>query len=134
MGDTEATACRGVRGAITVGDADPAEVGEATRELLAALAAANDLLPEEVGAAIFTVTEDLAGANPAAAARDDGWSEVPLLVVREHGGDVGVPRCIRVLLLWNTPRAQSEVRHVYLREARALRPDLQDARGAGWSL
>jgi len=36
----------------------------------------------------------------------------------------GLSRCIRVLIHWNTERSQAELKHVYLREARALRPDL----------
>ena len=117
-------ACRGIRGATTVGSNDAEAVHEATRELLDALVSANDCRTADVAAVIFTVTGDLSGANPAAAARASGWEDVPLLVVREHGGQDLVPRCVRVLLLWNTPKRQPEVRHRYLRGARALRPDL----------
>ena len=35
-----------------------------------------------------------------------------------------LPRCLRILMHVNTERAQSEMTHVYLRDARALRPDL----------
>lgn len=116
---------RGIRGGITVEDGGENAVAEATAELLRALAAANDCRPDDVAAAIFTITDDLAGANPAAAARSGGWDAVPLLQVREHGGGLAVPRCIRVLVLWNTERSQAAVRHVYLRGAVALRPDLE---------
>ena len=116
-------ACRGIRGAITVRGGGPGAVEEATGALLDALVQANGCRLEEVAAAIFTVSEDLAGANPARAARDRGWSEVPLLVVKE-AGETDVDRCLRVLLLWNTTARQSDIRHVYLREAAALRPDL----------
>lgn len=119
------TACRGVRGATTVDGLGPDAVGEAVAELLDELQTANGLSPEDVAALIFTLPSDLAGTNPAAAARQHGWSAVPLLMVREHGGDTRVPRCLRALLLWNTPKPQSEVRHAYLRAARELRPDLE---------
>lgn len=125
MGAREETACRGIRGAITVEGHGPGAVEEATAELLEAVAEANGCRPEDVASAIFTLSDDLAGANPAAAARAHGWSDVPLLVVREHGGDTPVGRCIRVLVLWNTHLGQAEVRHVYLRGARVLRPDLE---------
>ncbi|HXF56375.1 MAG TPA: chorismate mutase [Actinomycetota bacterium] len=114
------TACRGVRGAIGV---DGVTVEEATRELLDALVQANGLRPQDVAAAIFTLTDDLAGENPAAAARRHGWSSVPLLVVKESG-DARLERCLRVLVLWNTSVPQDRVRHVYLGRAAALRPDL----------
>jgi chorismate mutase len=45
-------------------------------------------------------------------------------MVREHGGDARVPMCLRVLLMVNTTQRQSDVRHAYLRDAVALRPDL----------
>lgn len=119
-----ATACRGIRGAITAGSDEPEEVAAATIELLDAVVEANGCRLDDLAAVVFSVTEDLHGSNPAAAARGHGWAGVPLLVLREHGGDSAVDRCLRVLVLWNTPRTQAEVRHVYLRGARALRPDL----------
>lgn len=117
---TEQTACRGIRGAITV-DGD---VAEATTRLLDALSEANGSRPEDMAAVVFTLTDDLPGANPAAAARAGGWHDVPLLVVREHGGGPSLPRCLRVLALWNTTRTQDQIQHVYLGGAQALRPDL----------
>ena len=127
-------ACRGLRGATTVDIASPAAVADATGELLDALVGANDCRLDDVAAAIFTLTDDLSGraggdgsvANPAAAARARGWESVPMLSVREQAGDGSLPRCIRVLILWNTARSQRDVRHVYLRGATALRPDLSD--------
>jgi monofunctional chorismate mutase len=85
----------------------------------------NRAVREDVAAVIFTVSEDLTGTNPAAAARANGFESVPLLVVREHGGDQRVGRCVRVLVLLNTLLGQLEVRHAYLRGAEILRPDLQ---------
>ena len=123
------TACRGIRGAITVEGAGPAAVRDAVNELLVRLVEANSCRPEDVAAAIFTVTEDLTGVNPAAAARDCGWESVPLLTVREHPSDTEVNRCIRILVLWNTSLAQADVRHVYLGGTSVLRPDLQALSG-----
>ncbi len=118
-------ACRGLRGAITVNGEGSDAVRDATVELLEALVAMNGCRVEDIAAVIFTVPDDLVGSNPPAAARMHGWDRVPLLAVREHGGDASVPRCLRVLLLWNTPRVQADVRHAYLKGAAVLRPDLQ---------
>ncbi len=124
MSVPQPVACRGVRGAITVdGDGRPA-VAAATTALLTTLLGENGFRLEDLAAAIFTVPDDLVGTNPAAVARELGWARVPLLMVREHGGDTDVPRCLRVLLLWNTTRAQDEIRHAYLGGAAVLRPDL----------
>jgi len=117
-----------VRGATTVAGDDPREVELAVAELLDAIVEANGCRTDDVAALTFTLTKELTGANPAAAARANGWTDVPLLMVREHGGDPRVPRCIRVLLLWNTTHTQREIRHVYLRDAAVLRPDVADER------
>jgi chorismate mutase len=115
-----------MRGATTV-DPSSGAVAEATAELLGRMLVANGAALEDVAAAIFTLDDDLAGENPAAAARAAGWDLVPLLMVREHGGDARVPRCLRVLLLVNTTLSQSQIQHVYLRDASVLRPDLAPA-------
>jgi chorismate mutase len=117
-------ACRGIRGATTVKDRDPISIADATGELLREMQRANGFELDDIAAAIFTLPDELAGANPAAAARAIGWGSVPLLMVREHGGDARVPMCLRVLLMVNTTQRQSDVRHAYLRDAVALRPDL----------
>jgi chorismate mutase len=70
------------------------------------------------------VTDDLTSTYPALAARQLGWVEVPLLCAREIAVPGGMPHVIRVLLHWNTDLLQSDVRHVYLGRAVALRTDL----------
>ncbi len=117
---------RGVRGAITVEENTAGAIHGAARELLEEIVASNHVETDEIAAAIFTVTPDLTAAFPAEAARQMGWSAVPLLSAVEIGVPGALPRCLRVLLLWNTPRAQAEVTHVYLRGAQALRPDLNN--------
>jgi chorismate mutase len=121
--DREGTACRGVRGATTF-DVDPGAEESACVELLERMLESNGATVQDVAAAIFTLDDDLAGANPASAARAAGWELVPLLMVREHGADDRVARCLRVLLLVNTDLIQADIRHVYLRGAEVLRPDL----------
>jgi chorismate mutase len=129
--DGKRWACRGVRGAITIDGADADAIEDATKALLDGLIEANDCQLEDVTAAIFSVPDDLIGSNPAAAARKHGWSSVPLLAVREQAVESLVARCLRVLLLWNTTRSQAEIRHVYLRGAVSLRPDVSTAREQG---
>lgn len=124
-GASGVSACRGVRGATAVAPfASPEALGQVVGEMLRRILDDNRARTEEIAAVIFTVPEDLDGANPAAAARSHGFESVPLLVVREHGGDQRVPRCLRVLVLLNTHLAQSELRHAYLRGTQLLRPDL----------
>ncbi len=116
---------RGIRGAITVDMDTPEHILTATRELLEAILNANpDLRCEDIASALFTVTDDLCAAYPALAARQMGWERVPMMCAREIPVPGSLPRCIRVLLHWNTDLPQEAVRHVYLREAMVLRPDL----------
>jgi chorismate mutase len=121
--------CRGVRGAITVDQNTAQAILAATRELLRALVAANELRPEEIASVIFTATPDLDAAHPARAAREMGWLDTPLLCLQEMAVAGGLPRCIRVLVHWNTDLPAGRIHHVYLREARVLRPDLVEERG-----
>ena len=118
-------AIRGIRGATTVLADKPELILEATRELLEAILEANiNMKPEEVGSAIFTVTDDLASTFPAQAARQMGWSLVPMMCAREIPVPGSLPKVIRVLVHWNTETPQNEITHVYLRDAVKLRPDL----------
>jgi len=114
--------CRGIRGATTVEQNEREEILAATAELLQALIHQNDLQAADVASAIFTVTDDLDAAFPALAARQLGWTEVGLMCMREIPVPDSLAKCIRVLLHVNTERSTAEIRHIYLREAVALRP------------
>jgi len=116
---------RGIRGATTVAADDPDLILQATRELLEEILAENEnMKPEDIASAIFTVTDDLASTFPAQAARQMGWSLVPMLCAREIPVPNSLPRVIRVLVHWNTETPQDGITHVYLRDAVKLRPDL----------
>jgi chorismate mutase len=115
---------RGVRGATTA-DANTREaILAATRQLLALMIRINGIEPEDVGSAIFSLTRDLDAEFPALAARQLGWLDVPLLCTYEVDVPGSLRRCVRVLLHWNTDKPQSEIHHVYVKDAVKLRPDL----------
>ncbi|RLC88935.1 MAG: chorismate mutase [Chloroflexi bacterium] len=121
-------ACRGIRGATSVDANDAESIITATQELLERIVAANGLAVEDVAGVIFTATPDLDVAYPARAAREMGWVHTPLLCTQEMTVADSLPRCIRVLVFWNTDRPPAQIRHVYLGRARALRPDLVEDR------
>lgn len=122
------SAVRGIRGATSVTVDEPEEVLAATRELLEEILSANNIDHfDDIVSAIFTTTEDLCSTFPAEAARRLGMSQVPLLCAREIPVAGSMPMCIRVLLHVNTDLSQAEMRHIYLREARRLRPDVTSA-------
>jgi len=115
---------RGIRGATTVDLDDSACIKEAVKELLIEMVKANGVETADLAGAFFTVTPDLTAAYAASAARELGWTMVPLLdsVCPAVPGSPG--KCVRVMLLWNTGQPQAAVRHIYLRGAKGLRPDL----------
>lgn len=123
---------RGIRGATTASANSAEAIMEATEDLLVELARLNDLEPGEIGAAFFTTTPDLDAEFPAHAVRHLGWLDIPMLCghdmqVRQPNARA-VARCIRVLLLYNTPRPQSAMRFAYLRGAQAIKADLENMR------
>jgi chorismate mutase len=116
---------RGIRGATTVTADEPDQILKATHELLESILDANPgVKPEDIGSALFTVTEDLTSVFPAQAARQLGWDQVPVICANEIPVIASLPLCIRVLIHWNTDNTQNEIKHVYLRGAIKLRPDL----------
>ncbi len=123
---------RGIRGATTATANTADAITEATDELLRELIRVNALDVAEVGFAYFTTTQDLNAEFPAYAARRLGWVDVPLLCGHDMNVKLpnprGVPMCIRILLLYNTDRAQSEMQHVHLRGAKAIKADLDSWR------
>jgi monofunctional chorismate mutase len=115
---------RGIRGAITVDADDRDAIGRATKQLLQHMIERNSIALCDITSVLFSLTSDIHAAFPAMAARELGWSHVPML----HFAEIDVPgaleRTIRVLLHVNTRRRQHDIEHIYLEGARVLRPDL----------
>ncbi|MDY0168808.1 MAG: chorismate mutase [Thermoguttaceae bacterium] len=125
--------CRGVRGATTAEENTPESILEATRQLLALMIRANDIEPEDVASAVFTTTTDLNAEFPALAARQLGWFDVALMCYHELDVPGSLPRCIRILLHWNSDKPASDVVHVYIKQAARLRPDLEQLPPVDWA-
>jgi chorismate mutase len=114
---------QGIRGATTVERNDAREILAATDELLRALIETNELEPDDIVSALFTVTHDLDAAFPARAAEEYGWNIVALLHATEIPVPGSLPRCIRLLVHAYTSHPRGEIKHCYLRGATVLRPD-----------
>lgn len=115
---------RGIRGAAPVSANTPQAIWQASRELLTVIADKNNLKPERIISIIFSLTPDLNAAFPAAAARELGWVHVPLFDTTEIAVTGALQKCVRVLMHAYLPCSQEDVNHIYLKEAAALRPDL----------
>lgn len=123
---------RGIRGATSVRANTREAIVEAAAELLRAVADANDVERSHVASIFFTTTQDLNAEFPAVAAREAGWTNVPLLCGHEMAVPGGLPRCLRLLMHVNTDRPPGEIQHVYLHEAAALRPDISQPGSGGY--
>ncbi len=115
--------CRGIRGATTAETNTAEDILEATQELVTVLIRLNELDTEEIASAIFTTTPDLTAMFPAMAARDFGWTEVPMICAHEMAVPGALTKAVRVLIHVNTTRDAAAIRHVYLKGARQLRPE-----------
>lgn len=124
--------CRGVRGATTAESNTREDLLNATRQLLALMIRQNQIDGADVASAIFTATPDLNAEFPALAARQLGWLEVPLLCMHEMSIPGSLPRCVRILLHWNTQKPAHEIVHVYIKGAASLRPDLSYLPPVDW--
>lgn len=118
------TAVRAVRGAIQLEADEREHVLASTRELVTAVLSANDLTKDDVISIVFTATPDVHSEFPAVAARELGMGDVPLMCTQELDIAGAMPLVIRLMAHVNTRRPRSEVTHVYLRGAAALRRDL----------
>ena len=104
-------------------DAD--EMQDAVGELLQIILERNAITPEDVVSVLFTNTPDLHCAFPAKAAREVGFTEVPLMCAQEIDVEGALERVVRVMLHVDIDRPRREITHVYIRGAEVLRPDTQ---------
>lgn len=112
-----------IRGAATVDCNNKEAILSSTRVLLRSILAENHLHADEIVSAFFVVTRDLTAAYPAAAARQIGWTETALLCASDMEVEGSLPQCVRVLLHVYAERPSDHIHHVYLGEAKRLRPD-----------
>jgi len=117
---------RGIRGAITVERNNENDIKDATLELVREMISQNGIVSENISHVIFTLTDDLNAQFPAKFARDNfDWKHVPMMCYHELNVPTALKKCLRVMIVVNTDKGQDEVKHVYLRGASVLRPDLQ---------
>lgn len=117
-------AVRAIRGATQVDADDRDEVLAATRELVSTVMERNGLDGEQLISILFTATPDLVSEFPALAARELGLGDVPLMCATEIDVPHALPRVLRLMAHVETERPRSEIAHVYLRGATALRRDI----------
>ena len=118
------TSVRAIRGATQASANTAQAIDEATKELLLEMMKANDLSPESFISVIFTASPDLKASFPASAARELGFSEVPLICSVEIDVPGALDRTIRIMAHVESDRPKGEIAHVYLGAAKSLRKDI----------
>ena len=116
---------RGVRGAITADVNSKEAIVSATKTLIEYMISENKIELSDIASVFFTTTPDLNADFPAQAARQLGMTLVPLLCASEIAVPGALAKCIRILIHWNTIKAQTEIKHAYLGGAKVLREDLK---------
>jgi chorismate mutase len=118
---------RGIRGATTVEENTSAAIRESAKELIQRIMLDNELAVEDIVSVIFSVSPELNSEFPAAGIRELGgeWKFVPFFCTTEIPVPNGIDKCIRVLVHVNTDKSLREIKHIYLKRAQKLRPDLQ---------
>ena len=115
---------RGIRGAISVSKNTKDDIVSSTITVLREIVNLNKIKTVDIASIIFSVTRDLNAEFPAIAARKLGWSGTPLLCTYEVDVPGSLKKCIRVLMHVNSAKTQASIKHVYLKDAKRLRPDL----------
>jgi chorismate mutase len=115
-----------LRGATTCDEDSKSEIDTKTQRLVREMLDRNSIAHDDIVSIIFTATDDLHAEFPATAARALGLGDVPLLCARELGIVHGMSRTIRVLMHFYGEHERTQLHHVYLDGARALRDDLPE--------
>jgi len=114
-----------IRGAITAAENTKTEILENTTLLLHEMLERNEISAKSIISVFFTATKDLDAAYPAVAARGLGITEAGLINMQEMHVEGSLQKCIRVLMHVEGS-TQTGVKHVYLKGATVLRPDLNE--------
>lgn len=117
-------ALRAIRGAIQVPANTSVDIAAGVQELISAILESNQLAPSDVISVFFTSTPDLNAAFPAAACREMGFANVPLIGSVEVGVPGALDKVVRAMLHVETSRLPEEISHIYLHGAASLRRDI----------
>ncbi|MFJ4921424.1 chorismate mutase [Streptomyces sp. NPDC088725] len=117
-------AVRAVRGAVQLERDESGHMSDQVKQLLSEILERNGLSSDDLISIWFTATPDLHSDFPAAAARDLGIVDVPLICAQELDIEGALPRVVRILAHIESDLPKSRIAHVYLGAAAALRKDI----------
>ena len=116
-----------IRGATVADDNNITAISDAACELFSKIIQENNINPDNIISAFFTMTDDLDAIYPAKCIREKlGYNDIPFLCYQELNIKNSLSKCIRVMLLINSDIDKKDIKHIYLREAQKLRPDINN--------
>lgn len=114
----------GIRGATTINNNNEEEIFINTVALMEEVIYSNSLERNRITAVFFSCTKDITAAYPAKAVREMGFTDIPLMCFQEMNVLDSLQKCIRLCVFYNEEIDKKDVRHIYLNNAKQLRPDL----------
>lgn len=114
-----------IRGATTVEQNSIEEILNETKILIKTIIKENEILEENIISIIFTMTSDLDAVYPSVAVRDLlNICDTSMLNFEEKYIEGSLRKCIRVMININSEKSKSDIKHIYLNNAKNLRPDI----------
>ena len=114
-----------IRGATTVKQNSIEEIINETKILIKTIIKENEILEKNIISMIFTMTSDLDAVYPSVAVRDLlNICDTPMLNFEEKYIEGSLRKCIRVMININSEKSKSDIKHIYLNNAKNLRPDI----------
>ena len=112
---------KSIRGAIAVVENNEESIMSSSKKLINEILINNAITENDIEFVIFTVTNDLTTAFPAKAFRELGMVSIPALDAKAPEIQNDLDGCIRLLVTVNSDI--KDIQHVYLQDAKKLRPD-----------
>lgn len=113
-----------IRGAITIEENTKENIVTNTEILLNEIIKKNNINKENIINIIFSATKDITKAYPAIATRNIGITDCAIMCTQEMDVEDSLPMCIRVMITVNLDIKKQDLHHIYLKNAKKLRPDI----------
>ncbi|WP_317368329.1 (d)CMP kinase [uncultured Tyzzerella sp.] len=113
-----------IRGAITIEENTKENIIKNAEILLNEIIEKNGINKEDIINIIFSATKDITKAYPAIATRNMGITDCAIMCMQEMDIEFSLPMCIRVMITVNLDIKKQDIKHIYLKGAKKLRPDI----------
>ncbi len=113
-----------IRGAITIEENTKENIVTNTETLLKEILTQNNINKDDIINIIFSATKDVTKAYPAIATRNLGITDCAIMCLQEMYVEDSLSMCIRIMLTANVDLKKQDIKHIYLKEAKRLRPDI----------